>query len=179
MTKSAIVERIVVGLIVGYFALGANNEINLERADTVAASTPAVKTIYDGVEFASQHEASIYKLEAFRDGWFPWAGHIGMPMCYALVAAAVACYGGLAHEIFNVVFTDAVSRRRYLFGLFLGPLIYGVSSLGPYALIETNEVPTPRLSMLVAVCLVGGAFAEETWRFLGTLPGKLFNRNKE
>lgn len=72
MTKSAIVERIVVGLIVGYFALGANNEINLERADTVAASTPAVKTIYDGVEFASQHEASIYKLEAFRDGWFPW-----------------------------------------------------------------------------------------------------------
>lgn len=60
-------------------------------------------------------------------------------MCYALVAAAVACYGGLAHEIFNVVFTDAVSRRRYLFGLFLGPLIYGVSSLGPYSSLKPTK----------------------------------------
>lgn len=179
MTKKAIAERIVAFVIVGYLFAGTYNEIDLEWADAAMHSNPGTAVSYDGIDFSSPQDAIIYKRESVRDSWFPWAGHVGMPTCYVIVAAAAACFGGLCHEIYEATFTESVVRRRYFIGLFLGPLLYGVSSFAPYVLIQVESLPTPRLTTLIAISLIGGCFAEETWRFLTTLPAKQFNRNKE
>lgn len=179
MTTKAIVERIVAFAIAGYIIAGAYNEIDLERADATVSLNPGSAIIYDGVEFASPQEAIIFKRESVRDRWFPWAGRVGMPMCYILIAVVTAGFGGLCREIYEATLTDSAERRRYFLGLFLGALLYGVSSFVPYVLIQVESLPTPRLATLIAISLIGGCFAEETWRFLGTLPAKLFSRNKE
>lgn len=179
MTKMAAMERISVALVVGYFSWGAYNEVRLERADAAVASASGPAAIVDGVEFANAAEVVVFQFEATRDRWFPWAGLVGMPVCYLILSATAACYGGIVREFYDSLFAGAAHHRRYLLGLVLGPLLYGASSFAPFLLIESDKLPTPRLITLLSISALCGCFVEKTWQFLEALLEKFFKRVKE
>lgn len=172
MKWAAVIERCLVALVVGYFAYGAYNEIDLEKLDSAKPNPNPVRTSYHGIDFESAEAAVLFKREVFRNDYFVWAGLILTPVCYVMVASAAGCYGGLFREITDTIYNPTDPKRRYVFGLVWGPFLYGISSALPYVLIETDSLPTPRFAVLIGGCLVGGCFAEETWQILKTLPTK-------
>jgi hypothetical protein len=179
MTKSAALERACVVAVVGYLAFGAYNEVRLEWADASVQTASAKPVIYDGIEFATMAEVAVFQFEAVRDEFFPWAGHIGMPLCYLILSGAAACYGGIVREFYDAMTGNGEPKRRYLFGFVLGPLVFGASVFGPFLLVESDTFPTPRLTTLLAASVLCGCFVEKTWQFLESLLEKVFKRIKE
>lgn len=173
-----ITERLVVALIVSYFAAGSYNEVDLERADRLVPAADAKPVIVNGLEFASPQEAAVFRREVTRNDWFPWAGHFGMPVCYLMLLAAGGFYGAICREAYDAVYKNSKSRRRYLFGLLIGPFLYGISSGIPYFLTESESLPLPRLATLFPMCLAAGFFAEQTFNYLGNLHAAIFKRTE-
>jgi hypothetical protein len=162
-------------VITGYLACGAYEDLRLARLVQAPASSDKTKTIYDGIEFSTVRDLTVYLADSRRNLFYPWARYLHEWMGVTLISAACGLFGGILNDVFRAV--KEPSKKvvpTFGLGLLMGPTMIGISALYP-ALVMEGEFRF-RLPAVVGVSLLAGCFSSSAWGFLSHLAGKTFDK---
>jgi hypothetical protein len=137
-------------------------------------STDQDPRMFEGLEFRNSHDVAIFAQEEDRDKIFPWVRHVEEWQALAILSLAAGFSGGVVRDIKAIYDRDEAHKNTWLIGLVLGPAILLVSVVYPAIIAEGKWQLRP--ASIIAVCFLGGVFAQQAWAYLQAAADKTFSR---
>lgn len=131
---------------------------------------------FEGVEYQGVEQLRVAIMQQRARRYFGWALDLPSIAALILAAAAFGAVGGATRVVALLTMTPQPLTLRIvlldpLFGALIGIMLLGVAYALPAAL-TTGSATTRPLSLLF-LCLLGGAFAEKVYHWIGSRLGSI------